>query len=165
MRLVWSKLLPSRVLVDFLSLRLQDWILANINQHGTCNRGEEEWPVRFAMFCWLAWKKRCSLLFDGLYVERGDFVEHGLALATNSMEGFRSESLQRNRECDHVIAWRCPKSGWVKLNADGSVDPQCGAAAADSLAHLAREKSIGSITFAGCPAEAAMALSKDNLSL
>ncbi|KAK8991789.1 hypothetical protein V6N11_062781 [Hibiscus sabdariffa] len=31
--------------------RLEDWILANINQHGTCSRGEEVWPVRFTVFC------------------------------------------------------------------------------------------------------------------
>ncbi|KAK8477862.1 hypothetical protein V6N11_029214 [Hibiscus sabdariffa] len=161
-RLIWLKLLPPRVLVDFLSLNLKEWLLANINQHGTCSRGEAEWPVRFAVFCWLAWKRRCSLLLDANYVDRGDFITHGLALAANYLDGFKSDPPLRNSGCTSATMWSCPRIGWVKLNADGSVDPRCDAAAA---ARLARGTPIGSVTFAEPPIEAAMVLSKDSYSL
>ncbi|KAK8593229.1 hypothetical protein V6N12_045313 [Hibiscus sabdariffa] len=136
-----------------------DWdLLSQLLPH----RGEAEWPVRFAVFCWLAWKRRCSLLLDANYVDRGDFITHGLALAANYLDGFKSDPPLRNSGCTSATMWSCPRIGWVKLNADGSVDPRCDAAAA---ARLARGTPIGSVTFAEPPIEAAMVLSKDSYSL
>ncbi|KAK8572382.1 hypothetical protein V6N12_028437 [Hibiscus sabdariffa] len=110
-RLVWSKLLPPRVLFDFMLLHLKEWISVNINLHSSCSRSDAEWSVRFAVFCWLVWKRRCSLLLDVNYVERGDFVAHGLALVANFLDGFKSDPLLRNNGCVFAPMWSCPRLG------------------------------------------------------
>ncbi|KAK8504438.1 hypothetical protein V6N12_030534 [Hibiscus sabdariffa] len=70
-----------------MSLPFKEWVLASINSQGFCSRGDAAWPVRFVVFCWLIWKRRCSLLLDDRYVERWDFVTHGLCLATEFIGG------------------------------------------------------------------------------
>ncbi|KAK8489415.1 hypothetical protein V6N12_037558 [Hibiscus sabdariffa] len=47
-----------------MSLPLKEWILVSINPHGACSRGDAEWLVTFAAFCWLIWKRWCGLLLD-----------------------------------------------------------------------------------------------------
>ncbi|KAK8503670.1 hypothetical protein V6N12_024842 [Hibiscus sabdariffa] len=86
-RLVWSKLLSPRVFTEFKSLPLKEWVLASINSHGNCSRGDVEWPVRFVVFCWFLWKRWCRLLLDDRYVEREDFVIHGLSQAAEYISG------------------------------------------------------------------------------
>ncbi|KAK9034991.1 hypothetical protein V6N11_077042 [Hibiscus sabdariffa] len=50
-RHVWSKMLYPTEFSEFMSLPLKDWMLANINAHGSCSHDVAEWLVRFAVFC------------------------------------------------------------------------------------------------------------------
>ncbi|KAK8512984.1 hypothetical protein V6N12_030392 [Hibiscus sabdariffa] len=95
-RSIWLSLLSPNVFPMFMSLPLEEWVLANINPHGSCSRDDPEWSVRFVVFCWLLWKRRCGLLLDDGYVDRGDFVAHGLKLASDFTDGIKSkDSLAR----------------------------------------------------------------------
>ncbi|KAK9046130.1 hypothetical protein V6N11_052030 [Hibiscus sabdariffa] len=78
----------------FMSFPLKEWVLANIIPHGSCSRGDPEWPIRFVVLCWLLWKRRSGLLLDAGYVDRGDLVAHGLKLAAEFIEGMKGAGVE-----------------------------------------------------------------------
>ncbi|KAK9033933.1 hypothetical protein V6N11_050113 [Hibiscus sabdariffa] len=45
--LVWSKLLSLRMVTEFMSLPLKEWVLTSINYRGSYSCGDAEWSVRF----------------------------------------------------------------------------------------------------------------------
>ncbi|KAL4325692.1 hypothetical protein GQ457_11G004850 [Hibiscus cannabinus] len=98
-----------------------------------CSCDDPEWPVRFVVFCWLLWKRRCGLLLDDGYVDRGDLVAHGLKIASDFTDGMKSEGVSHNLGTVVAPTWTCPRPGWVKINADGAVDPRDGDAAAGGV--------------------------------
>ncbi|KAK8552548.1 hypothetical protein V6N12_041137 [Hibiscus sabdariffa] len=102
-RSVWSRLLSPNVFYVFMSLPLKEWVLANINPHGSCSQGDPEWPVRFAVFCWLLWKRRCGLLLDDGYIDRGDLIVHDLKLASDFTNRMKSEDSLARMFCGAPI--------------------------------------------------------------
>ncbi|KAL4284355.1 hypothetical protein GQ457_16G011300 [Hibiscus cannabinus] len=129
-RSVWLSLLPLSVSSMFMSLPLKEWVLANILPHGSCSRGDPGWPIKFVVICWLLWKRRCGLLLDAGFVDRGDLVSYGLKLAAEFTEGMKVAAMPHGLDTVTAPKWTCPKPGWVKVNADGAVDPKEGDAAA-----------------------------------
>ncbi|KAK9031098.1 hypothetical protein V6N11_032490 [Hibiscus sabdariffa] len=132
-RSVWLSLLPPSVFPMFMSLPLKEWVLANIIPHGSCSRGDPEWPIRFVVLCWLLWKRRCGLLLDVGYVDRSDLVAHGLKLAVEFTVGMKGAGVSHDLGTVVAPKWTCPNPGWVKINADGAVDSREGDAAAGGV--------------------------------
>ncbi|KAL4340929.1 hypothetical protein GQ457_08G016820 [Hibiscus cannabinus] len=103
-RSVWLSLLPPSVFPMFLSLTLKEWVLANINPHGSSSCGDPKWPIRFVVLCWLLWKRRCGLILDA---------------AADFTEGMKSVGVSHDLGTVVAPKWTCPRPEWVKINADG----------------------------------------------
>ncbi|KAK9037016.1 hypothetical protein V6N11_021939 [Hibiscus sabdariffa] len=62
----------------------------------------QPWRYRVASavcsFCWLIWKRRCCLLVDDRYVDRGGFVSHGSNLVAEFIDEMKSDGLSRSND-------------------------------------------------------------------
>ncbi|KAK8600255.1 hypothetical protein V6N12_050111 [Hibiscus sabdariffa] len=114
---------------------LHDWLLANIGNSSILGIGDVEWYGCFSVNSWLIWKRRCCLLFDDKYVERTDFISHGLRIAAEFVEGLRKVETHRRLHTDVPPIWHAWTLGWVKANADGIVDIRSGVAASGGVLH------------------------------
>ncbi|KAL4333052.1 hypothetical protein GQ457_07G021710 [Hibiscus cannabinus] len=112
---------------------LHDWLLVNIGNNSFPGIDDIEWSGCFPVFCWLIWKRRCSLLFDDNYVERLYFISHGLNIATEFVEGLWKVETHGHLHTVIPLVWLALDSGWVKANADGAVDIRSGVAASGGV--------------------------------
>ncbi|KAL4353002.1 hypothetical protein GQ457_06G021180 [Hibiscus cannabinus] len=120
-RNVWLLAIPTETRHIFFNLPFMDWVYKNLFDHSFMVT-ELNWSTRFAVLCWLIWKRRCSLLFDPDVSYIDDILTRGNRLVA---------------ECNHAVAalvpiphrldvqprWVAPPHGSVKLNVDAAVFP------------------------------------------
>ncbi|KAK8510248.1 hypothetical protein V6N11_000540 [Hibiscus sabdariffa] len=86
------------------------------------------WDCKFAVFCWLLWKDRCTAVFDSGNAPTEDILTRGLRLALEYSSVFAGAPGQVS--LDTVLqSWLRSPLGWVKVNADASVNLADGKAA------------------------------------
>ncbi|KAK9012817.1 hypothetical protein V6N11_040850 [Hibiscus sabdariffa] len=59
------------------TLLFDEWLHGNIIGSLVAAARGVDWGMRFAIFCWLLWKVRCSTVLDGDYVERESMLDRG----------------------------------------------------------------------------------------
>ncbi|KAK9017223.1 hypothetical protein V6N11_079705 [Hibiscus sabdariffa] len=63
------------------------------------------WGMRFAIWCWLLWKLRCSMIFDDDFSEREDLLHRGLRLITECERVFGMTVPARVTEVRTPVRW------------------------------------------------------------
>lgn len=63
-RKIWNCFVPPKSFREFLSLRLQEWLLWNFSTK-RMRDFSEWWSTQFAVICWWIWRWRNELVFNG----------------------------------------------------------------------------------------------------
>ncbi|KAL4272876.1 hypothetical protein GQ457_13G021790 [Hibiscus cannabinus] len=120
-RNLWNRVVPSDRLSSFLNLPLATWLRDNLLHRQSNSSFLNDLECKFAVFCWLLWKDRCTAVFDSDNAPTEDILTRGLRLATEYNSGCAEASGQVS--LDTVLqSWSRPPLGWVKVNADASVN-------------------------------------------
>lgn len=129
---IWKQLIPTNYIPYFFRLPLKDWLIKNLKALPDNSRNViNPWPVTFATTTWLLWKWRNALVFQEdfkpiinpmakIRFTASDFWYSSLTLAKSS--------LAKGRQEDRWIRWIPPIPNWIKLNCDGSFNPNKGCA-------------------------------------
>ncbi|KAL4272206.1 hypothetical protein GQ457_13G013010 [Hibiscus cannabinus] len=75
-RNVWLRSIPMEAREVFFTLPIKAWLCKNLFEPNsvTC---DEDWPIRFAILCWLLWKRRCCLVLGSGESFRDDVLVCG----------------------------------------------------------------------------------------
>ncbi|KAL4319829.1 hypothetical protein GQ457_18G007350 [Hibiscus cannabinus] len=119
-RETWSKIIPSSRLDNFFDYSLQHWLEANLCSKTEFGGNDSMWDICFATICWQLWKRRCSVLLDRNYVDRGGLLDHCLYLA-DLYKGSRRNIREDVSLATPLIRWQAPQEGWIKINIDATV--------------------------------------------
>ncbi|KAK8975249.1 hypothetical protein V6N11_046719 [Hibiscus sabdariffa] len=116
---VWTRLLPPARWESFFGLPFPEWLRLNLFDKSFFT-ADAEWGVRFAITCWLLWKRRCRLLFESGEGMMDEVLSHGGRLVE---ECSRASSVNTGAQAGRLrtSTWSKPHVGWVKLNVDASV--------------------------------------------
>ncbi|KAK8577915.1 hypothetical protein V6N13_076591 [Hibiscus sabdariffa] len=102
-------------------MSFQDWLSKNLFD-GTGTTYDDSWPLKFAILCWLIWKRRCDMLLNPNAKDVEDIVAKGNRLLEECRQAFQ-ENVENRVEQGSNMKWISPAVGWVKLNVDASVEP------------------------------------------
>ncbi|KAL4353175.1 hypothetical protein GQ457_06G017320 [Hibiscus cannabinus] len=84
---LWLRLIPSASRVSFFSLTFKEWFCTNLFE-GSFVSNDDEWSNRFAIMCWLLWKRRCRLLFEENMGVLDDVLVTGNRLLMQTRDAF-----------------------------------------------------------------------------
>ncbi|KAL4310298.1 hypothetical protein GQ457_01G018690 [Hibiscus cannabinus] len=116
---VWNQVVPRSSQEAFFSLPVREWLRDNLFGNSLV-AGDAAWGSRFAILCWLLWKRRCNFLFD-TNVELSD----NIVLRGNRMVGACTQpaaaSMGSRKGRARGPSWIKPRMGWIKANVDASV--------------------------------------------
>ncbi|KAK9016208.1 hypothetical protein V6N11_007288 [Hibiscus sabdariffa] len=116
---LWLRLIPSGARVSFFSLTFKEWFCKNLFDR-TFVTTDDEWPHRFAIMCWLLWKRRCRLLLEEDVGVLDDVLVTGNCLLMQTKDAF-TMLVGSNARNAVARTWCRPQPGWVKMNVDASV--------------------------------------------
>ncbi|KAK9038062.1 hypothetical protein V6N11_022955 [Hibiscus sabdariffa] len=77
---LWRNVLGHEVAASLSSLSFEDWLHGNISGSLPAIIGRTDWDMEFAIYCWLLWKLRCSMVLDLSFVERESVWDRGRRL-------------------------------------------------------------------------------------
>ncbi|KAK8988555.1 hypothetical protein V6N11_029940 [Hibiscus sabdariffa] len=136
---LWLRLIPSDARVSFFSLTFKEWFCKNLFDR-TFVTTDDEWPHRFAIMCWLLWKRRCRLLLEEDVGVLDDVLVTGNCLLMQTKDAF-TMLVGSNARNAVARTWCRPQPGWVKMNVDTSVS------ITEQTAGRGRELGVGSSAF------------------
>ncbi|KAK8579321.1 hypothetical protein V6N12_069647 [Hibiscus sabdariffa] len=132
---IWSLPIPQRpdFLSDFLHMPFDEWLRNNISRSIDTPLYGPRWEARFAVFCWLLWKDRCSAVLGSDYNPKDDILFRGNRLVDECIQGAANKFQVSHHEQPPTPHWCLPIPGWVKGNVDASVHTSTGQAAIGGL--------------------------------
>ncbi|CAN1730826.1 Putative ribonuclease H protein At1g65750 [Linum perenne] len=137
---VWRSLLPFQEVADMLNLNWDTWFSANL--------AHSERQLVFGIACWLLWRSRNELVFQGKREEasgiRANINFWRASILSSWQKAMELRSPVNIRRVESEIAWRPAADGWTTLNSDGSVLQNPASAAAG----VALRDNVGRIQYA-----------------
>ncbi|KAK8998044.1 hypothetical protein V6N11_012576 [Hibiscus sabdariffa] len=117
-RQLWSATIAPDKFSLFDSLDFDTWILQCFKHVAGIGVGDDVWPTRFSVICWLVWKKRCATVFGGASLHGVVLARYGNTIAAEFADAHASRATTKRL---HPAPWCPPARGWVKINCDGAV--------------------------------------------
>ncbi|KAK8547648.1 hypothetical protein V6N13_009053 [Hibiscus sabdariffa] len=115
---VWTRLLPPARWESFFGLPFPEWLRLNLFDKSFFT-ADAEWGVRFAITCWLLWKRRCRLLFESGEGMMDEVLSHGGRLVE---ECSRASSVNTGAQAGRLrtSTWSKPHLGYrcVEVESD-----------------------------------------------
>ncbi|KAK9008795.1 hypothetical protein V6N11_080273 [Hibiscus sabdariffa] len=121
---LWRCVLGQEVANNF-----DEWLHGNITRSLVANVERGEWGMRFSVFCWLLWKRRCSMVLDGDFVERESVLDRGNHFILECKAAYSQLHSVPMAVHRREQWWEGPQRGWVKGNVDAAVNVNDGRAA------------------------------------
>ncbi|WCJ44200.1 RNA-directed DNA polymerase (reverse transcriptase)-related family protein [Euphorbia peplus] len=122
-RSVWLQLLPICDFLLIISMDEENWV-----QNCISDRFQifvENWVLMFVVTCWVLWKNRNVIVFQGGKCTILDIVTSIKIRCKDIIESNRNRDMykvsHKANRVDRLIGWSRPRPGWVKLNTDGAV--------------------------------------------
>ncbi|KAK8560817.1 hypothetical protein V6N13_026252 [Hibiscus sabdariffa] len=148
-----------REVADSLSsLSFEEWLHGNISGRLPAIISRKDWGMEFAIYCWLLWKLRCSMVLDPSFVERESVWERGRRLLVECQAVFAAAVRDPAALSISAKRWIGPQRGWIKGNVDAAVsigDGSCNGVA-DKLAKHGQKASLQGLLFAVPPGPVAL---------
>ncbi|KAK8626971.1 hypothetical protein V6N13_134600 [Hibiscus sabdariffa] len=110
---VWTRLLPPARWESFFGLPFPEWLRLNLFDK-SFSTVDAERGVRFAITCWLLWKRRCRLLFESGEGMMDDVLSRGGRLVE---ECSRASSVNTGAQ-----AGRLHTSTWIAMSRSKTLD-------------------------------------------
>ncbi|KAE8714290.1 hypothetical protein F3Y22_tig00110198pilonHSYRG00127 [Hibiscus syriacus] len=121
---IWSNLVKTDKLIEFLELGSKDWIRLNLEQPKRFTKVPEGWDILFGSILWSLWLSRNARIFNPESTHMESVLEH-------SSRRLQNESYAANKTIKNGISgrknvngeqirWTPPPQGWVKSNIDGA---------------------------------------------
>ena len=131
---IWLSVSPSPRNASFFSMTTWDWVLHNINNCNVSSNGVE-WSLIFGVSLWLIWQWRNRFVFENQIMPLDSALSniHSRCQEINQTTSSCSELSLEKSSTHHLIHWKPPDMGIVKLNTDGSCFPQTLKAGAGGL--------------------------------
>ena len=129
---LWTKgVIPSRQ-HHFFNLPLLEWLYENLARDKPGDGSQ--WPTIFALTVWWCWKWRYGYVFGdiGKCRDRVQYVRDKAPEVMDANKNLSKRSVAGGR-VEKQIAWKCPESGWYKLNTDGAARGNPGLATAGGV--------------------------------
>ncbi|KAK9037431.1 hypothetical protein V6N11_022342 [Hibiscus sabdariffa] len=137
-RSLWSRIVQPAFLSDFLNMPFAVWLRINIGQSSDTQWYGPRWEARFAIFYWLLWKDRCSVVIGSDFNLKDDLLFRGNRLVEECFQGATNRLLVSRHEQASTPTWCLPIPGWVKGNVDASVNTNTDQAAIEVIRILQR---------------------------
>ncbi|KAK8484750.1 hypothetical protein V6N12_074747 [Hibiscus sabdariffa] len=90
---------------EFFTQPFELWLMNNLFLSTSWGGSSSNWGMRFAIWCWLLWKLRCSMIFDDDFSEREDLLHRGLRLITECERVFGMTVPARVTEVRTPVRW------------------------------------------------------------
>ncbi|KAK8556871.1 hypothetical protein V6N12_003262 [Hibiscus sabdariffa] len=91
-----------------------EWLRNNISRSIDTPLYGPRWEARFAVFCWLLWKDRCSPVLGSDYNPKDDILFRGNRLVDECIQGAANKFQVSHHEQPPTPHWCLPIPGWVK---------------------------------------------------
>ncbi|KAL4280973.1 hypothetical protein GQ457_03G007680 [Hibiscus cannabinus] len=125
---IWSRVIRPELLVAFLQIPFDEWFNCNLVSTSRPMYGER-WKPRFAIYCWLLWKDRCSAVLDSDNIPKEDILARCDRLVNECVNVFINNMRSSHSVNTDSLHWSRPAPGWIKGNVDASVHTANGLAA------------------------------------
>ncbi|KAK9029785.1 hypothetical protein V6N11_026887 [Hibiscus sabdariffa] len=76
-RELWNVVIKQEVLTQFYELPYDVWLRCNLQGSGIMAGLSMDWRMQFSIYCWLLWKRRCSMIFDANHVDHDSVLAKG----------------------------------------------------------------------------------------
>ncbi|KAL4388177.1 hypothetical protein GQ457_09G011880 [Hibiscus cannabinus] len=119
---LWSRVVQPPFLSVFLNMPFDEWLRNNIGQSNDTPWYGPRLEARFAVFCWLLWKDRCSVVIGSDVNPKDDLLFRGNRLVNECFQGATNRLMVSRHEQASTPTWCLPILGWVKGNMDASVN-------------------------------------------
>ncbi|KAL4290059.1 hypothetical protein GQ457_14G023560 [Hibiscus cannabinus] len=158
---LWLRLLPLESRTYFFSISFHAWLCKNLFDSSFMSN-DGEWVNRFAIMCWLLWKRSCWLLLASEVGVLNDVLVHRNRLTMEcSIVGDKAREPRYGRCLEHH--WNRPSVGyrWVELESNcleavrivnSRSDVLAGSALMDSIRRLLSKDWEVVVTHIGPPA-------------
>ncbi|KAK8693145.1 hypothetical protein V6N13_070739 [Hibiscus sabdariffa] len=111
------------------ALPFEEWLHGNITGRLVNGVARDEWGMRFSIYCWLLWKRRCSIVLDTEFIERESVLDWATRFIEDCNTAFNPLRTAPRMLQSSGRAWEGPPIGWVKGNVDAAVNVSNGRAA------------------------------------
>ncbi|KAK8979996.1 hypothetical protein V6N11_061217 [Hibiscus sabdariffa] len=118
---LWTRVLHPDLLVDFFHTPFNGWLQRNLGCTAISVYGDQ-WESRFAIYCWLLWKDRCSAILDSYHTPREDVLSRGARLMHECVRVLHTRLHNSTPKSMQSMKLSRPAPGWVKGNVDASVN-------------------------------------------
>ncbi|KAL4384595.1 hypothetical protein GQ457_15G016670 [Hibiscus cannabinus] len=126
---LWRYVLGQEVENGFDELSFDEWLHGNITGILIGDVEREEWGMRFSVYCWLLWKRRCNMVFDADFIERETVLDRGNRFIEDCKAAYSPLRMNPMVVQQRGQSWEGALRGWVKGNVDVVVNTSDGRAA------------------------------------
>ncbi|KAK8562688.1 hypothetical protein V6N12_010759 [Hibiscus sabdariffa] len=116
---VWEWVIPLGNRFEFFDLPFIDWLQRNLFATASAS-SDTDWSARFAIICWLLWKRRCALIFTLAVGVVDDILDRSNRVVAECRRAFDNRTISLPVSVPES-RWRTPKTAWVKVNVDAAV--------------------------------------------
>ncbi|KAK9035066.1 hypothetical protein V6N11_077117 [Hibiscus sabdariffa] len=117
---LWRNVLGREAAASLDSLPFEEWLHGNISCRLSVIINRADWDMEFAIYVWLLWKLRCSMVLDLSFVERDSVWDRGrrLFLECKAIAAAAARGPAVGLSTD--ARWTIPPRGWIKCNIDAA---------------------------------------------
>ncbi|KAK9034590.1 hypothetical protein V6N11_050747 [Hibiscus sabdariffa] len=126
---LWRCVLGQEIANGFDALPFDVWLHGNITGRLINEAERADWGMRFSVYCWLLWKRRCSLVLDVDFIERETVLDWSNRIIEDCKAVYSPLRTATTVVQRPVWSWEGPPHGWVKGNVDAAVNVSDGRAA------------------------------------
>ncbi|KAK8700343.1 hypothetical protein V6N13_018742 [Hibiscus sabdariffa] len=144
---VWEWVIPLGNRFEFFDLPFIDWLQRNLFATASAS-SDTDWSARFAIICWLLWKRRCALIFTLAVGVVDDILDRSNRVVAECRRAFDNRTISLPVSVPES-RWRTPKTAWVKVEVH-HVGHGCNRAA-DRMAASGRGLLLMATTFPEAP--------------
>ncbi|KAK8658965.1 hypothetical protein V6N13_029184 [Hibiscus sabdariffa] len=156
---LWRCVLGQEIANGFDALPFDVWLHGNITGRLINEAERADWGMRFSVYCWLLWKRRCSLVLDVDFIERETVLDWSNRIIEDCKAVYSPLRTATTVVQRPVWSWEGPPHGWVKGNVDAAVNvrvryvDRSSNAVADKLAKMGQRTFLQRSYFQSPPVE------------